>query len=71
MIEKYYAGDQKLQPHLCYKLCPVTTDHDFSFATGLLDRDSIRWAVWSRENGNRRIRFVLYRDRKGLVWRTK
>lgn len=71
MIEKYYAGDRKLRPCLCYELCPADTDSDFRFATILLDQDSIRWAIWSRENGNKRIRFMLYRDRKGLVLRTK
>lgn len=71
MIEKFYAGDRKLRPCLCYELCPGHTDHDFRFATKLLERGNIRWVVWSRENGQKRIKYVLYRDRKGLVLRTK
>lgn len=71
MIEKYYAGDPRLEPRLCYELCLGDTDQDYCFATELLDRNSIRWTIWSRENGSRRIKYVLYRDRKGLVLRTK
>lgn len=72
MKEKYYAGDRGLKPfrHLCYTLCE-DTNSDFRFATKDLDRGNIRWAIWSQENGQKRIKFVLYRDRKGLVWRTK
>lgn len=67
MIEKYYTGDRKLRPHLCYELCPEDPDPNFDFATKDLDRDNIRWAVWSRENETKRTKYVLYRDRKGLV----
>lgn len=71
MIEKYFAGNRDLDPRCCYKLCPGDTDPDFDFATDLLDRDNIRWQETSRENGQKRLKFVLYREWKGLVLRTK
>lgn len=66
MIEKYYAGDEKLKPCLCYRLRDSDTD-DFDSAIKDLQRGNIRWAVWSWENGQKRMKFVLYRDRKGLT----
>lgn len=67
MKEKYYVGDPGLRPHKCYKLSVGASRFDLDFAIPDLDRGNIRWAIWSEENGEGRMEFVLYRDRKGLV----
>ena len=72
MKEKYYAGDRRLDPVMCYELCPGCSDPtSLDFAVELLERGNIRWQMTSGQNGRGVTVYVLYRDMEGLVLRKK
>lgn len=78
--EFYFVGDEGLMnavvkttqgsPSDIYPLTKSHWDHDFKFATDLLDKDNIRWVIKEIQNSRIPKRFRLFRSWGGLQFRT-
>lgn len=77
--EFYFAGDESLMkavvktvrgdPSDIYPLTKSHWDHDFKFATDLLDKDNIQWVIKKIQNSKTPVRFRLFRSWEGMQFR--